>query len=318
MSDAMGSNSTQLRAMGTRALTVAVLLGAGLLVATAFGLATSPTGGASHRTGASASAEPWALTVPTPTTNASAAIPGTIDLGMQLNVSVNVSSISGGSGNASNYTFAWSGLPTNCTSQNVSNYTCTPTATGTFQVAVTVHDLGSDLTGTSTTVPITVNPDPAVSSLVVSASSVVVGGTITFTTSGSGGTGPLSYVYGGLPSGCAGNTSTITCSPTVAQTYNVTVYVLDAVGMASGTQTVTVDVTATTSSSSPSPTALDWAVIAIILIVGFLGVALLLARARREERNMAAAPQRNRPRNPPTGSPPAGGPPPGGGSPPSG
>ncbi|HYK94111.1 MAG TPA: hypothetical protein VEY07_08755 [Thermoplasmata archaeon] len=248
------------------------------------------------------------LTVPTPTTNTSV-----LDLGMELNASVNVSQITGGSGNASNWTYHWEGLPANCTSASVASYTCTPTATGTFSVAVQVNDTSDGATGLSSAVSITVNSDPVVTAFTVSASKVAVNGTLTFTVTASGGTAPLTYVYTGLPKGCSGNTSTITCTPTLAQVYNASVFVVDAIGVASATSlsaNVTVTAASTSSSSSAGPTVLQWVIIAVILVVGLGISALLFVRARREERQTFGR------RPPPPMSPPGGAPPSSGGTPP--
>ena len=250
------------------------------------------------------------LSVPTPTTNTSA-----LDLGMALNASVDVSMITGGSNNASKWSFTWLGLPTNCTSQNVSNYTCYPTSTGTFSITVKVSDSGTSTNATSSAVSITVNTDPVLSSFTVSAPTVDVNGTLTFTASASGGTAPLSYVYFGLPSGCTGNTSVITCTPKTAQTYNVSVSVVDAVGMVSAaTLNVSVKVTAASpAATSTGPTLVQWGIIAAILVIGLGISAALFVRAGREARRAYGT-------RPPGGAsggrPPS--PPPSGGSPPTG
>jgi large repetitive protein len=227
-----------------------------------------------------------AITVPAPTTNTSA-----IDLGMALNASVDVSGIHGGSGDPANWAYTWLGLPTNCTSTDTLNYTCVPTATGAFSVSVRVNDSVSGTSGTSATVSITVNPDPTLTALTASPTTVGVNDSLTITAVATGGTGPLEYVYAGLPSGCSGNTSTITCRPTVAQVYNVSVYVVDSLGVASAAPanvTVTVSTGGASTSATAGPTALQWGIIAAILVVG-LGVSVaLFARARTEERRAYA------------------------------
>ncbi|MCI4336942.1 MAG: hypothetical protein L3K17_07105 [Thermoplasmata archaeon] len=221
-----------------------------------------------------------ALGVPALTTNTS-----TLDVGQALNAAVNTSTITGGSGNASNLTFQWAGLPTNCTTENASNYTCFPTATGTFSLSASVTDFSDGQSGTATAVSITVNTDPTVTSITSSAPSVSVNQTVTFTVVAGGGTAPLTYVFKGLPAGCAGNTSIVACKPTVAQEYNVSVTVLDAVGFASNAVYAVVQVTpASTPVSSGTLTTTDWGVIVAILVVGFAITGLLLVRARQREK----------------------------------
>lgn len=266
----------------------------------------APVAGAAHPGGIGAlrSGSPSALGVPALTSNTSV-----LDLGMPLNASVNVSAITGGSGNATNLSFAWSGLPTNCTSQNVSNYTCYPTATGTFHVGVNVTDFSDGQSGMAAAVTITVNTDPVVTSITASTTNLTVNQTVTFTVVASGGTAPLAYVYIGLPAGCSGATASVTCSPTVAQAYNVSVSVLDAVNFTSNSAFVVVRVApATPHAASTSLTTSDWAVIVAILVIGFLVSGLLWMRARREDRTArVSSSKRTGPTSPP---------PPGGGGPP--
>ncbi len=265
------------------------LLAFALLAMVALGGAAAAAGAAVSHAGPGVSAPPPGLTVPTPTTNTSV-----LDLGMALNVSVDAANITGGSGNVSNFNFTWLGLPTNCTSANVSSYTCYPTASGTFSISVHVNDTGNRRSGSSASVTITVNTDPTITAFTVSASSVQVNTTIVFRTSATGGTAPLTYVYSGLPTGCSGNdTAVVTCTPTVAQSHNVTVYVVDAVGMASNTPYTVVTVNAPPAPAPVThPTPLEWAVIAVILLIGFAISALLFVRARRMERaSYRAAPK---------------------------
>jgi hypothetical protein len=279
-------------------------LGPILLVGLLVLSASLPLAGATHpataRTGADA--RPAALSIPALTSNTSV-----LDLGMPLNASVNVSAISGGSGNATNLSFAWSGLPTNCTSQNVSNYTCFPSVTGTFHVAVNVTDFSDGQSGTGAAVSVVVNIDPTVTSISASTTNLTVNQTVTFTVVASGGSAPLVYLYSGLPANCSGTTATVTCQPTAAQTYNVTVAVIDAVNFTSNSAFVIVHVAPPNAhSSTTSLTTGQWAVIMGILVVGFLIAGLLWMRARREDRQVRSSTPR--PTTPP--------PPEGGGGPP--
>ena len=62
---------------------------------------------------------------------------------------------------------------------------------------------------------------------------------MTLTVTARGGTGPLTYAYAGLSSGCSSaNVSSLTCTPTATGTFTVTVTVTDAVGKSA---TATVD-----------------------------------------------------------------------------
>lgn len=279
-------------------------LALGFLVLTLAAPSSGPVHLASTRIGPAAA--PAALSVPALTTNTSV-----LDLGMALNASVNVSGITGGSGNATNLSFAWSGLPTNCTTQNASNYTCYPTATGTFHIAVNVTDFSDGQSGVAAAVAIVVNTDPIVTSIVASTTNLTVNQTVTFTVTASGGSPPLVYVYSGLPANCTGTSASVTCTPTTAQTYNVSVAVTDAANFTSNSAFVVVRVAPTgTHSTSTGLTTGQWAVILGILVIGFLLAGLLWMRARREDRMTRASPRAAPP------SPPAPPPPGDGGSPP--
>ncbi len=97
------------------------------------------------------------LVNPIPTVVSFVVTPSTIQLGQNLTFSVNAT---GGTGPL---TYNYSTLPAGCVSQNASNFTCRPTATGTFQVGVVV----TDVFGVSTVLTpygVVVNPVPAAGS----------------------------------------------------------------------------------------------------------------------------------------------------------
>ncbi len=63
------------------------------------------------------------------------------------------------SGGTAPLTYAYTGLPSGCSSANTSALTCTPTATGSFTVTVTVTDSAGRTT--TATVSLTINPQPS-------------------------------------------------------------------------------------------------------------------------------------------------------------
>lgn len=241
-----------------------------------------------------------AMTVPAPVTNTSV-----LDLGMPLNLSVNVSAIVGGTNNSSNWRYEWLGLPLGCPGANAANYSCRPSAAGALSVRVEVKDTVADVNGTSPPLAVQINPAISVTAFTASPTSVPVGGTIDFRVNASGGTPPLVYNYRGLPAGCAGNASTIACVVSAPHVYNSTVYVTDAVNASSSVWSLSVTVVANRSSAAAHPTAEQWGIIGAILIVGTLLVAALLVAARRTER--AAYGRAPRP-GPPAGGSSTGGP----------
>lgn len=74
---------------------------------------------------------------------------------------------------------------------------------------------------------------PFVTHLAVLPSIVVLGGTVTFYANASGGQGPYTENYSGLPPGCASrNASTVSCTPTTLGLYTVRVTFTDSTGLA--------------------------------------------------------------------------------------
>ncbi|MCI4331954.1 MAG: hypothetical protein L3K19_08955 [Thermoplasmata archaeon] len=121
------------------------------------------------------------------------------------------------------------GLPSGCSTHNLTSFTCIPRAKGNYSLLVTVTDgLGGHNNATSNLV---VNPDPSISSFAPASTQIDLTQTATFVTTASGGTGGLTYLYTGLPPGCApSNTASLSCTPSQQGTFNVTVMVTDAAG----------------------------------------------------------------------------------------
>lgn len=190
-------------------------------------------------------------------------------------------------GGTTPYSYSWTGLPAGCSPSDVDPLTCSPTSAGTSSVTVTVTD-SRGITLTSLPVTVTVVQGLAVGAPTASPSSVAVGGTIQLSVAPSGGATPYSYAWNGLPSGChSADSAQLTCSPSVAGYWNVTVTVTDANGISHTSSPV--EVSATTSSSggggsgSSSPgsslSSTDWALIAVVIVVvAAVGVVLAVRR----------------------------------------
>lgn len=91
------------------------------------------------------------------------------------------------------YTYSYSGLPTGCTSSNVSDLTCLPTAAGTFTTTVTVQDSAGN-TSSATTV-VVVNPDPKILDLTATPTPANVDEPVVFATTVANGTQPFTYAW---------------------------------------------------------------------------------------------------------------------------
>ena len=164
------------------------------------------------------------------------ALPASVDLGQTVVFST---SALGGSGG---YSYSWTGLPPGCASANSASISCPVTSFGTYDISVAATDSNGLLVYSAplTFVP---SPDPVVVGFSASPSIFDLSGSVTFDVSGAGGSGHLSFAYSGLPPGCqTANSTTITCTPTSAGTYTVTVIVTDSDGFTvSSSRLVTVN-----------------------------------------------------------------------------
>lgn len=164
---------------------------------------------------------------PTPTISSFTISPASIPLGGSTYANVSVQ------GGTAPYTMAYTGLPTGCASANVSTLVCTPTATGTFSVTVTVTDHRAQTASSSASVtvtPVSV-PGPTIVSFAASPASVPAGSVSYLNATVTGGTTPYSFLYTGLPGGCASaNTSSLACKPSATGSFSVALRVTDALG----------------------------------------------------------------------------------------
>ncbi len=195
-----------------------------------------------------------------------------------LDVGMTTSLSSAPSGGTTPYAYSWSALPPGCVGVNASSLACTPVAPATVTVIVTMTDARG--ASAQASVALTVDPRPSISLFAVSAASVAVGGSVTFSLTATGGTGGLAVRYSALPPGCTGvNVTSITCAPSAAGAYSVGVRVTDALG-----QSANATVALTVTSSAPgflSTTQGDLTIgLLVLAAVVLLGVALLLRRRR--------------------------------------
>ncbi len=184
----------------------------------------------------------------TPTVTASRAA---LDIGQTVTFTATVA---GGTGS---YTYAWTGLPTGCFSVNAASFTCTPTASGSLNVVLTVTDSNGAIAASAGTA-IVISNDPAVTSLVGAPSVLDLGQTTTLTATASPGAGTPTYTWTGLPLGCTGSSAlTLTCTPGTTGTFSVTLWVMDANGFNASSLPLTLTVhPALVVSASANPTAL--------------------------------------------------------------
>ena len=182
------------------------------------------------------------------------ATPTNTTVGQPLNISAVVA------GSVPPYEFAYTGLPTGCTSANAARLVCLPTGPGNFSVAVAVIDgAGRSAAGS---LLISVVPAPAIG-LTSSSRAIDVNQTVRFTAAPSWNLAISSYEWTGMPPGCLGlNSSEVSCDPTAPGVYAVEVIALESTGQAIGSPPMAFEV-------NPLPTLTVWA-------AGLTGIAPLL------------------------------------------
>jgi hypothetical protein len=155
-----------------------------------------------------------------------------IDLGQSVYLNATAS---GGTGPLG---YSWAGLPDGCPDRNASSLRCTPTVVGPSNVTLWVHDAaGSNVSYGP--LPLTVAPALDVEGLAIAPSSVDLGTPVDLTTTVTGGLGPWTFTYSGLPAGCAStDAASFDCAPTDAGTFTVEVVVADATGAAGSASAV--------------------------------------------------------------------------------
>jgi hypothetical protein len=153
-------------------------------------------------------------------------------------------------GAGSSATYAYTGLPAGC-SGTTPTITCTPTAAGVSSVTVTVTSGGSS--ATSSAVPLTVAALPS-ATIGFTGYPKMNGFPLTIWANVTGGTGPYTYTYTKLPSGCtSADTAQLVCTPAAGGPTVVNVTITDTYGFsAKASTTVNIHSTSVTITSQPS------------------------------------------------------------------
>jgi hypothetical protein len=181
---------------------------------------------------------PFSIVVNPDPTVTIAASPSDIDVNQEITFSISADQGTG------LYSYSYQGLPFGCLASNAPTLSCTPITSGDFTVHVTVTD---ETGGTATSsVSISVNPDPTIVSFNTSSSNINTGQQATFSVSTNGGTQPLTYSYSGLPPSCySTNSATLSCTPSTTGSYIVQVIVSDHAGK-TATSFVSINVSSNT------------------------------------------------------------------------
>ena len=163
----------------------------------------------------------WTLRIPSLAESLAA-----VDVGITVQLMTRSSSPGGAP------TYSYSGLPPGCASHDLPGIGCRPTAPGNFTIAVQVSYPGG--TASRASVGLEVRPIPAIAAFQASPATFVLGNGTTLSVTMTGGTGPYSFVYLGLPRGCVGaNVSALPCTPNLPGNYTVDVQSVDVFGESS-------------------------------------------------------------------------------------
>jgi len=179
------------------------------------------------------------------------------------------------------YSYSYQGLPPGCSNSNSTSLPCIPTRTGIYQIKVTVTDSTGVIA--SSTIAFTVSSDLTITTFTSLVSNVIAGQPTTFKIYTTGGASPLSYVYSGLPPGCASaDSATVSCTPTVMGTYRVRVIVTDQAGENATSYTTITVAPYTVLGVSPI---LAYSAIGGVIAAGILAIVVAVVLVRRKGSN---------------------------------
>ncbi|MCI4360107.1 MAG: hypothetical protein L3J91_00225 [Thermoplasmata archaeon] len=180
--------------------------------------------------------------------------------------------------------YAWTGLPPGCTTVNSGTLTCRPGAPGAFTVAVGITDSIGGRAASSIAVEVAARPS---SQVTASPPTIALGGTSWINVTVSGGTGPITYSFAGLPSGCtSSNLPSLACTPTSGGTDQITVTATDSLHQ-SGNTTVTLTVNGPPGNAPGGLNGLTAADTLAIVVGVLLGAAVLVLWFRQRRRKAA-------------------------------
>jgi hypothetical protein len=185
-------------------------------ITTSLGLATTATANVSANTTLSVLLRHWVS--PLNVTRAET------EIGVPVSFSA---SLGGGLGASTN---AFEGLPAGCLSENATNLTCDPDASGEFTVTLASTDaLGIEA---DASVNLSVAPRLAVAAMAMSRPVIDLGMSAEASVTTSGGVGAIAMAYPQLPAGCVSeNASRLACTPTGTGPFNVSAHAVDALGV---------------------------------------------------------------------------------------
>ncbi len=174
------------------------------------------------------------------------------------------------------FTYTWS-LPPGCSGTGTP-IVCVPSSPGAYNVSVSVVDSNGG-TAASAPSPLLVSPALGIT-LTARPSPALLGHTVAFAGTVSGGLPNYTYTWSGLPTGCVGpgDRGNLTCIPATPATYAVNVTVVDGNGMSASAKVSLIVETG----ALGVPISVWASALAAVAVVAVVIVALLLARRQRQ------------------------------------
>ncbi|MCI4327735.1 MAG: hypothetical protein L3K16_08930 [Thermoplasmata archaeon] len=150
--------------------------------------------------------------------------PNPTDVGVPVSISVEPI------GGTLPWSLSYSGLPSGCSSANLSAIRCDPRAAGDYLVdAVLTDRAGAEVSASAV---LAVEQAPVIGSFLALPAATLEGSHVVLALFATGGVGPLSYAYKGLPVGCAtANVSALGCVPGMPGNFTIVAEVTDSLGV---------------------------------------------------------------------------------------
>lgn len=167
------------------------------------------------------------IVVPPPSVGTFTASPGNVSVGSRTIFRTTVA------GGIPPFLYSYTNLPTGCLTQTVPALPCTPQGVGSFVVTVHVSDADHESANATATVVV---GNLSVGHLTVSAFAadppqLVLGNGTYLNVTANSTAGPITYLYSGLPTGCASaNQSSLDCVSTATGTFSVRATISDVGG----------------------------------------------------------------------------------------
>jgi DNA-binding beta-propeller fold protein YncE len=177
------------------------------------------------------------------------------------------------------YSYGWSGLPGPCTGATGPDPVCEVAQPGRYFVRSNVTDANGGTSDDGPSTPFVAYPDPVVSTPAFDPAIAVTDGTVAIAATVSGGAPGDTYRWFGLPPGCGGTGSSLSCTPSAPGDYSIWVVVTD--GDNETTHSGVASLVVATPTAAPPALAPLVLPAATVAVAGAVVAAVLIGRMRR-------------------------------------